>query len=435
MTPMNAKTALVLGCVAGLLSVDLRAEDWPQYRGANHDGASHEKILTAWPATGLKQIWKTPLKDGFSSFTVATGKAFTIVTRDVDGANQEVCVALDAATGKELWAAPLGVAKFDGGGDSGTPDNSGGDGPRSTPSFDNGKLYTYSSRMVLKCFDAATGKDIWSADMIKEHAGQNIHWESAASPLIDGSLIYVAGGGAGQALMAFDKNDGHLVWKGQSDSMTQSTPVVVDILGTRQVIFFTQTGLVAVTADKGVQFFGGIRSPTKLPRRCRPLSPGTWFIVRLAMASVASRPRLPRPERVLPPPNYGPNWATPKLVNHWSTPQCIPMVICTGCMATPNLAKAPLKCVELATGREVWSKDGFGPGGCTLVDGHVVVLSDAGDLVLVKATPTAYTEVARSHVLAGKCWNSVAISNGHVYARSTKEGVCLDLSPKTMAGK
>ena len=83
-----------------------------------------------------------------------------------------------------------------------------------------------------------------------------------------------------------------------------------------------------------------------------------------------------------------------------------------------------------ATGAVKWSKPGFGPGGCTLVDGHVLVLSDAGDLVLVKATPEAYTEVTRSHVLAGKCWNYASVSNGRIYARSTKEGVCLDVMPQ-----
>ena len=72
---------------------------------------------------------------------------------------------------------------------------------------------------------------------------------------------------------------------------------------------------------------------------------------------------------------------------------------------------------------------GFGLGGVTLVEGgNLLVLSDAGDLVLVKAAPDAYTELARSHVLSGKCWNSVAISNGRIYARSTKEGVSLDIS-------
>ena len=85
------------------------------------------------------------------------------------------------------------------------------------------------------------------------------------------------------------------------------------------------------------------------------------------------------------------------------------------------------KC-RMATGRVMWSQDGFGPGGCILVDGHVLVLSDSGDLVLVKPNPAAYSEVARRHVLEGKCWNCPSISNGRIYARSTKEGVCLDVS-------
>jgi outer membrane protein assembly factor BamB len=83
-------------------------------------------------------------------------------------------------------------------------------------------------------------------------------------------------------------------------------------------------------------------------------------------------------------------------------------------------------CVEVATGKVLWSQPGFGPGGCTLVGGNVLVLNDAGDLVLVKASPASYQEVARSHVLAGKCWNCASISNGRIYARSTREGVSLD---------
>jgi outer membrane protein assembly factor BamB len=84
----------------------------------------------------------------------------------------------------------------------------------------------------------------------------------------------------------------------------------------------------------------------------------------------------------------------------------------------------------LATGKVVWSQEGFGPGGCILVDGVLLVLGDAGQLVLVEATPNAYTEIARANVLSGKCWSTPIVSNGRIYARSTKEGVCLDVSTK-----
>src|SRR3954453_3380049 len=188
---MKPKTIFVLGCITGFLTLPGYSEDWTQYRGPNHDGTSPEQILTAWPQGGLRQVWKTPLTDGFSGFAVGQGKAFTLTTREADGAKQEVCLALDANTGKELWATPLGIAKYDGGGDRGAPGNDGGDGPRSTPSLDNGHVYTLSARLVLKCLDAATGKEIWANDLMKANAGRNITWQSAASPLIDGDLVFV----------------------------------------------------------------------------------------------------------------------------------------------------------------------------------------------------------------------------------------------------
>jgi outer membrane protein assembly factor BamB len=115
------------------------------------------------------------------------------------------------------------------------------------------------------------------------------------------------------------------------------------------------------------------------------------------------------------------------LQSHWSTPVCSQGYL-YGISGQAKFAAAPLVCVELATGKIMWSHEGFGPGGCTLVDGHVLVLSDAGDLVLVKATPAGYQETGRSHVLSGKCWNSAGVSSGRIYARSTKEGVSVDVS-------
>jgi outer membrane protein assembly factor BamB len=115
------------------------------------------------------------------------------------------------------------------------------------------------------------------------------------------------------------------------------------------------------------------------------------------------------------------------LANHWSTPVYSDGYL-YGISGQAKFGAAPLVCVEVASGRVAWSQPGFGPGGCTLVGGNVLVLSDAGDLVLVKATPASYQEIDRSHVLAGKCWNSASISNGRIYARSTREGVSLDAS-------
>jgi outer membrane protein assembly factor BamB len=422
----NRKLTFALTTALGVgLYGSAGAADWPQFRGPNHDGASSEKILTAWPTSGLPEVWKEPMTDGFSGITVEGGRAFTLETRDVNGANQEVCVALDAKTGRELWAVPLGIAKYDGGGDSGAPDNNGGDGPRSTPTCDGGKVYTYSSRMVLKCMDAASGKQIWASDIQADHAGHNIHWESAASPLVEGDLVFVAGGGTNQALLAFDKNDGHVVWKGQDDKMTQSTPVVATILGVRQVIFFTQQGLVSVVPATGAMLW---RFPFRYSTSTAisPVVCGDIVYCSAAYQVGTSACKISKTADGFAAEQI---WHQPAsvLANHWSTPVCSDGYI-YGISGQAKFGKAPLVCVEAATGKVMWSHPGFGPGGCTLVDGCVLVVSDVGDLVLVKATATDFQEVARSHVLAGKCWNAASVSNGRIYARSTREGASLDVS-------
>ena len=130
---MNRVAQIGYRVIAGLLAASaletIGAEGWPQYRGPTANGSTPEKIQTAWPSGGPRQIWRTPTPAGFSTFAVAKGRAFTLILRDVEGVPTEVCIALDGESGKELWATPLGFAKYDGGGDSGAPGNNGGDGP------------------------------------------------------------------------------------------------------------------------------------------------------------------------------------------------------------------------------------------------------------------------------------------------------------------
>ena len=144
------------------------SEDWPQFRGSNFDGISLEKETVSWPASGPKVVWKVPTQAGFSSFAVADGHVFTLVDRK----EHEGCVALDAKTGKELWYQPVGNAKYDHGAGE-------GDGPRSTPSVDDGHVYIFNKDFVLHCLDAKKGKPVWKKDLGKEYDGQKLHWNNA----------------------------------------------------------------------------------------------------------------------------------------------------------------------------------------------------------------------------------------------------------------
>jgi outer membrane protein assembly factor BamB len=118
------------------------------------------------------------------------------------------------------------------------------------------------------------------------------------------------------------------------------------------------------------------------------------------------------------------------LANHWSTPVFKDGYL-YGMFQFKEYGSGPLKCVELATGKVKWSKPGFGPGNVILVGNNVLALSDAGELVVVEATPASYKESGRAKVVEGKCWSTPVLSNGHVYVRSTKEAACFDVSAKS----
>ena len=415
-----------------LAGLSLNAADWSQYRGPNIDGTTAEKISTQWSVGGPKALWKVPTPSGFGSFVVSGGKACTIITRLQDGAPQETLVALDANTGRELWAANLAaVAKYDGGGDSGAEPNKGGDGGRSTPAVDGERVYTLSSHLVLACFDVKSGQRVWSHDVLKEFGGKNIRWQNAASPLIDGNLVYVAGGGAGQSLLAFNKTDGKLAWKTGTETVTHSTPVAATIHGVRQVIYFTQSGLVSVAAQTGAPLW---KQAFKfaVSTAITPIVGGDIVYCAAGYGVGSGAYKISKSGSDFTSTELWRIIGNQPVANHWSTPVYKEGHL-YGMFQFKEYGNGPLKCVELATGKVKWEKAGFGPGNVILVDGNVLALSDAGELVLATGTPTEYKELARAKAVTGKCWSTPVLSNGRLYVRSTKEGACLDLSPKTAA--
>jgi len=430
---MNSQLNLATAAALLLGALTVNAADWPFYRGPKSDGTSDEAgLATKWSASGPKVVWKTATPNGFSSFTVANGRAFTIVTREVQGAPQETVVALDAGTGRELWNFPIGIAKYDGGGDAGTKENKGGDGPRSTPTVDGGKVYAISADLAVVCLDAAKGTRLWARSLMKEHAGVNIRWKNAASPLIDGDLLFMAGGGPGQALLALNKNTGATVWKTQNDLMTHSTPTIGSVLGTRQVIYFTQEGLVSVAPANGAVLWR-YKFPFNISTAISPVICGNDLVYCSAGYGVgAGAVKITKSGNTFTATEVYRVTGDKALANHWSTPVYKDGFL-FGMFQFKEYGAGPVKCVEAATGKIMWEQPGFGPGNVTLADGKLLALSDAGELVVIATNPKAYTELSRAKILDGKCWSTPVFSGGRVYARSTKEGVCLDVSAR-MAG-
>jgi outer membrane protein assembly factor BamB len=409
-----------------MLSAQVFSKDWPQYRGPAGDGKSPETMISVLPEIPQPR-WKVPTPLGFSSFAVGNWGAYVIVRREVEGVPRDVLLALDPQYGKERWSVPLSPAKYDGSADAGTPQNSGGDGPRSSPAVDGNHVYILTADLLLACFDAAKGTEVWKRDLVKENAAHNLSWKNAASPVIDGDLVFVAGGGENQALLGINKNDGAVVWKGESDRMTHATPVVATIGGVKQVIFYTQKGLVAVKPNDGKVLW---RHPVRynVSTAASPVVSGDIVYCSAGYNVGATAIRVVKKGDSFSATEL---WKVSgnKLANHWSTPVEKDGYL-YGMFQFKEYGDGPLKCVDIRTGKEYWAQPGFGPGQVIMVGDQLVALSDAGQVVVIEPSPEKYKEKARFQGVAGKCWSTPAFANGTLYVRSTREGAAYDLSQK-----
>ena len=192
-------------------ALPLGAADWPNWLGPMRNGTSPETgLLTTWPATGPKVLWKVPGGDGYSSVAVAQGLAITLVQHD----DAEFALALDAAQGTKRWETKV-AAEYK---------NDYGNGPRSTPTIDGKFVYVQSPNGPLTCLDAEKGAIVWSVDLLKEFGVKNITWGLSASPVVDGNLVYAVPGAKGASVAAFHKLTGKLAWKTGDRQTRYATP-------------------------------------------------------------------------------------------------------------------------------------------------------------------------------------------------------------------
>ena len=420
---LTLHSCLALNAVLLAFSTTSMAE-WTQYRGPGFNGGTTEVINLA--KFKGKAAWKVATPNGFSSFSAAEGLASTIVSRqDQDGLIRETCLALDAITGNQRWSVDLDRADYkSGGGNAGAKGNNGGDGPRSTPTIHGGKVYIYDAYMNLYALDAKTGKAIWKKRILKDFSGREIKWKNAVSPIIEGDLVIIPGGGAGQTYLAFNKDSGDLAWKSGDDTMTHALPTVATIHGVRQVIFFMKSGLVGVDVKDG-KILWQQSHPFKVSTAASPIVDGDHVYCSAGYGVGGGLYRVVKSGSGFSSSKV---WFSKDVVNHWSTPVLHEGYL-YGMFGFKKYGNGPVKCIELLTGKEKWSANGFGPGNLSLTgDGKLLALTDDGQIVVIDATPKAYNELARVKPITGKCWSTPILSGGRIYARSTKEGVCLDVS-------
>jgi outer membrane protein assembly factor BamB len=394
------------------LTLALPAADWPQFLGPNRDNTTAEKIAP-WEGKELKAAWTQPVGEAHSSPVVANGLVYAFY--QPKGKNADALAAFDAKTGERKWEQSYAREAF-------SP--AFGFGPRGTPAVVDGKAYTLGGTGVLACWDAADGRVLWTVDTLKEFKAPNLTFGISGSPLVAGGKVFVNVGGPGAGVAAFDAATGKTAWKAGDDKASYSSPILVDAGGTRQVVFLTAAGLSAYDPDSGKEFWKFPYRDLLQESATTPLfDRGVLYASSVTLGSVALKLNgTAEPAKL---------WANPKLNCYFSTPVLASpgvLVMLNGKLSiNPTIT---LRAVEPATGKVLWERPNVGKYHAALVrgsDGNLLMLDDAGRLVLFTAGADGYKELARAKV-CGATWAHPALADGRVYLRDENNLICVPLT-------
>lgn len=391
---------IALAVIFFAVTADLRADDWPQFRGPSANSISNEIGWNAkWPENGPNVLWRFNAGVGFSSMAVVNNCVYTMGNTD----NVDTIFCLDAKTGKVIWKHSYNC-----------PTVNSYPGPRVTPTVNQGKVYTISRMGHVFCLDAKTGKKVWAKNLLSDFAGRNPGWNFAASPVIDGDMVIIEPGGRGTSLVALDKNNGQTIWKAGDDRPSYCTPYIYDRNGKKTIATMNVYGLVLTNLASGEEIW---RYPWKTKHNVNASTP-TVFGDKIFISS-----------------GYGHGGALVKV--NQSTPIWQHTKIRTQ-MHTCVLWKGKLygfddgskmTCLDFETGEVHWTNSSPGIGALIIADGKLIVLSDRGELMVASATETGFNPISKAKVLDGRCWVLPVLSNGRIFCK-TNEGkmVCVDVS-------
>jgi hypothetical protein len=384
--------------------------DWPQWRGPNRDGVSKETgLLKQWPTNGPPLVWKASgAGGGYSSLAVAGGRLFTMGLRG----GREYIVAFDVSTGKEVWATPNGSAFR----------NDRGDGPRGTPTIDGERLYALGGNGDLSCLDRATGRMIWTMNVLKKFGGSNIQWGISESPLVIGDKVLVNAGGPGASIVALNKKDGSLIWKSQSDTAGYSSAISVDAAGATEVIFFTSKRAVGLDLRDGRLLWEYPRPANDVANVATPVARGNRVFISSdygtggGLLEIQSNGKDVTAREV---------YFTKEMKNHHSSTVLVGDYLY-------GFSSSILTAMRFDTGEIAWRNRSVGKGSLVYADGRLYCLSENGVVGLVEATPAGYREKGRFQIPQGSLptWTHPVVAGGRLYLRDQDTIFAFDVREK-----
>ncbi|MEZ5316801.1 MAG: PQQ-binding-like beta-propeller repeat protein [Vicinamibacterales bacterium] len=380
---------------------------WTDFRGPDRSGRyAARPVRVDWPSNGLTPLWKVPVGEGYASLVTGDGRVYTIEQRG----REEVVAAYDPATGRELWTNRW-ATRFS--------EQLGGDGPRATPTWADGRVYALGATGEFRVLDDATGTVVWRTNILEDAGAANLPWGMAASPLIVGDAVVVVPGGTdGMGVVAYDRRTGERRWSSLDDRAAYASPMLVSIAGRVQILAVMATRLVGLDPAGGAVLWS-------FPWR-------TEFDVNAAQPIVVGA------NRVFYSSGYGSGavlveiaasagglearevWRSIRMKNQFSS-----SVLHEGHIY--GLDESILACIDAATGELRWKGGRYGYGQVVYASGHLIVATEDGDVALVRATPERHDEVVRFGALSGKTWNVPSFADGILLVRNLREMVAFDL--------
>ncbi len=388
------------------------AVDWSRWRGPDLNGISSETgWLAKWPDDGPKRLWKAKVGTGFSSVSVANGKVYTLGNSGRGkGEEKDTVFCFDAATGKPIWSHAY-EAKLD-------PKYYAG-GPSGTPTVDGDRVYTLGKRGQLICFGAADGHVVWQKNVATETKAKRPTWGFAGSPLVIGDTVFVNVGAHGTAL---DKKTGKILWSTGRDSASYSSIVPHVRDGRQELVMFAQNELVAVDPKTGSTLWSYPWETKYDTNAADPILIGDKVFISSGYDRGCTLLQVAGDK-------VAKLWENKNMRNHFN-----PCVLIDGHVYgfDGNTGRATLKCIELATGKVQWEEKSFGGfGALQAVGKKLLIISNQGELVVAEANTDEFTEISRAQVTGPKCWTTPVLSNGRIYCRNSRGDLtCLDVSGK-----
>ncbi|HSE38492.1 MAG TPA: PQQ-binding-like beta-propeller repeat protein [Blastocatellia bacterium] len=381
-------------------SSDKISADWPGFRGPQRDGTVRGvKIKTDWSASPPIEMWRRPIGPGWSSFAVRGGRLYTQEQRG----NDEIVACYDMTTGKLVWKHG-DAARF--------YESNGGPGPRATPTLGNGRVYTLGATGILNVLDDNTGAVVWSRNAVSDTGAKIPGWGISGSPLVVSDVVIVATAGN---LVAYDLATGKPRWFGPRGGNSYSSPQLLTIDGVAQILLMSSTGATSVVLADGKPLWN-----YSWPSDTRIMQPaviaGGDLMISVGDGMGGGGMRRISVKQDSSGWTIQERWTSEELNSNFND-----LVVHKN--HAYGFDYGTVACIDLNDGRRKWKGARIGYGQLVLLPDQdvLVVLSEKGELALVKATPEQFTELARFPGIEGKTWNHPVLAGDVLLVRNDHE--------------